>query len=219
MGRTGTSHNPTPDNAGPSQIFHESTVHTVPSREVAYALCPASLTHAQVKALCSASSDFTYGEREAEGYRVARVAGLDECSCAHHSAVGCRHGMPFGMPDPGVWLPSACRRGLETGGGEDGSSCEVLGDPVCWPRDILVTGTLTLPLAALVVASAGGPSCDVVLDGVQPAGRQARAAQQRSSLLPAPTLPLSPAWGGEAQVLVHAHCAIARRGKGQRGKQ
>ncbi|RMZ54947.1 hypothetical protein APUTEX25_000464 [Auxenochlorella protothecoides] len=111
---TGTSHNPTPDNAGPSQIFHESTVHTVPSREVAYALCPASLTHAQVKALCSASSDFTYVP---EDHRVTSY--WMECSLLagklvpHSRGAPCYRPLPYPFPLPGVEKLRICISGYD----------------------------------------------------------------------------------------------------------
>ncbi|KAL6768660.1 TOPBP1 [Auxenochlorella protothecoides x Auxenochlorella symbiontica] len=96
------------------KIFHESTVHTVPSREVAYALCPASLTHAQVKALCSASSDFTYVP---EDHRVTSY--WMECSLLagklvpHSRGAPCYRPLPYPFPLPGVEKLRICISGYD----------------------------------------------------------------------------------------------------------
>ncbi|KFM23794.1 hypothetical protein F751_6762 [Auxenochlorella protothecoides] len=97
-----------------AMIFHESTVHTVPSREVAYALCPASLTHAQVKALCSASSDFTYVP---EDHRVTSY--WMECSLLagklvpHSRGAPCYRPLPYPFPLPGVEKLRICISGYD----------------------------------------------------------------------------------------------------------
>lgn len=187
------------------------------SCEVAYALCPASLTHGQVKSLCSASNDFAYGEpgpgREVGAWEGGGAGG-GALALASQGVGGSRPCMHLGMTGQELGTCLHAAEGQRQGG-KEGRFARAQAGPTCTAAGLLhpVHQEASPSFLVLSIASARGPSRHLLLVGVQLAGWQARAAQQGGSLLQAPPLPLSASWSGQAQVPEHVHVSPGKMGE------